>query len=407
LASAQEHQDRIKDFGGGSNQSRVRAHNERLVLSLVRRHRHLSKSDIARRSGLSAQTVSVIMRGLEKDGLLVRGQPQRGRVGQPSIPMSLKPNGVFSFGLSLGRRSAELILMDFVGQERGRVRQAFSYPTPDGTLKFVGDGIAKLSEKLSPAEQKRIAGIGLAMPFELWSWPEKVADRPGDLEAWREFDLAVELGRRTDFPVFVQNDATAACGAELIFGRGAELADFVYFFIGSFVGGGIVLDHAVYPGKTGNAGALGSMPAMYEEGQPPVQLIERVSLFVLEDMLRAAGIDPSPLWRPLDPWTDFEPVLDRWIVGTARNLAVAIVSTCSVIDFEAVVIDGGFPDDVRQRIVKAIRGELETLDLRGIRTPIIFEGLVGRGARAVGGASLPLQARYLLDQSVLFMSGAE
>ena len=60
----------IFDPSGGANQIRVRAHNERLVLSLVRRHGALSKADIARRTGLSAQTVSVIMRALEKEGLL-------------------------------------------------------------------------------------------------------------------------------------------------------------------------------------------------------------------------------------------------------------------------------------------------------------------------------------------------
>ena len=54
----------------GSNQAGMRAHNERLVLSLVRRHGALAKSDIARITGLSAQTVSVIMRALESDGLL-------------------------------------------------------------------------------------------------------------------------------------------------------------------------------------------------------------------------------------------------------------------------------------------------------------------------------------------------
>ena len=57
----------------GSNQSGMRAHNERLVLSLLRQHGALAKSDIARMTGLSAQTVSVIMRQLEADQLLVRG----------------------------------------------------------------------------------------------------------------------------------------------------------------------------------------------------------------------------------------------------------------------------------------------------------------------------------------------
>ena len=57
----------------GSNQSGMRAHNERLVLSLVRQNGALAKSDIARISGLSAQTVSVIMRALEQDGTTKSG----------------------------------------------------------------------------------------------------------------------------------------------------------------------------------------------------------------------------------------------------------------------------------------------------------------------------------------------
>ena len=108
----------LGNFTGGSNQVRVRAYNERLVLSLVRLHGSMSKADITRRSGLSAQTVSVIMRALEKDGLLLRGEPVRGRVGQPSVPMRLNPDAVYSFGVKIGRRSADLVLMDFVGKIR-------------------------------------------------------------------------------------------------------------------------------------------------------------------------------------------------------------------------------------------------------------------------------------------------
>src|SRR5258707_14934391 len=67
----------------GSTQTGVRLYNERLLLSLIRRHGSLPKAEIARLTGLSAQTVSVIIRQLEADGLLVREKPQRGKVGQP------------------------------------------------------------------------------------------------------------------------------------------------------------------------------------------------------------------------------------------------------------------------------------------------------------------------------------
>ncbi|HMQ57731.1 MAG TPA: ROK family transcriptional regulator [Rhizobiaceae bacterium] len=392
---------RVIDPSGGANQSRVREWNERLVLSLVRRHERLPKAEIARRSGLSAQTVSVIMRALEEDDLLSRGAPIRGKVGQPSIPMALNPDGVFSIGLKIGRRSADLVLMDFVGGVRSLLHETFRYPVPGSILAFVVAGVETLRKSLPEAGRRRIAGIGVATPFELWNWLDEVGAPRGEMDAWRGYDLAAEIAVATGLPVHLQNDATAACGAELVFGRGREFSDFAYFFIGSFIGGGVVLNQALYPGRTGNAGAFGSLPVPGPDGAPR-QLIDCASLFVLEARLRAAGIDPSPLWLNPDDWTDFGAVLDRWIEDTGAALAIAIASVSSVIDFEAALIDGGFPAAIRARIVAATRAGLERLDLQGITPPVVAEAAVGSRARAIGAASLPLFARYLTDQNVLF-----
>ena len=87
---------------------------------------------------------------------------------------------------------------------------------------------------------------------------------------------------------------------------------------------------------------------------------------------------------------------------TGKALAFAIATVCSVIDFEAVIIDGGFAASVRAEVTEIARRELGKLDLQGIEPPIIEEGLVGSAARAIGAASLPLFSRYHIDQSVLF-----
>lgn len=388
----------------GTNQSGVRAHNERLVLSLVRRHQGLAKADIARNTGLSAQTVSVIMRALERDGLLVRGTPIKGRVGQPSVPMHLAPDGAFSIGLKIGRRSADLALMDFVGTIRRQLHETYPYPKPEAILDFATWGTSELLPTLPASRRDRVAGVGIATPFELWNWAEEVGAPREKMAAWRDFDLVEALAAQIPFPVLSQNDATAACGAELMFGRGAEHLDFVYFFIGSFVGGGVVLNGAVYAGRTGNAGALGSMPVPSPNGHPR-QLIDHASLFVLENRLRARGIDPSSLWLEPDNWTAFGVPLDQWIDQTARYLAHAIVASCSVIDFAAAIIDGGFPAAVRRRVVEATANAMAGLDLQGIRPPAVREGAVGANARVIGAASLPIFARYLVDPKVLFTNG--
>jgi hypothetical protein len=133
----------------------VRLYNERLALSLIRRHGSLPKAEIARLTGLSAQTVSVIVRQLETDQLLVRETPQRGKVGQPLVPFSLNPDGAFSIGLKIGRRSGDLILLDLTGKVRRKVHQPYVFPTPQKIMDFVAVELAGL---LSACHRNRKAG---------------------------------------------------------------------------------------------------------------------------------------------------------------------------------------------------------------------------------------------------------
>src|SRR5580693_3895460 len=155
---------------GGANQAGVRLYNERLILSLARRFGRLSKIEVARMTGLSVQSTSAIMNRLQADGLLRREAPMRGRVGQPTVPFSLDPEGAFSLGLKIGRRSCDLLLIDFVGAIRERAHETFPYPQPGATLDFVARALPKLAGSLTSRQRRRLVGLGVATPFYLWNW---------------------------------------------------------------------------------------------------------------------------------------------------------------------------------------------------------------------------------------------
>ncbi len=387
----------IRDPMGGVNQSGVRDHNERLVLSLIQRHGGLASADIARRSNLSAQTVSIIIRALEKDGLLLRGDPIRGKVGKPSVPMILNPDGILSFGLNIGRRSADLVLIDAVGVVRAQLKKTYRFPVPEDIMQFLEMGFQQLSSGLSRTQAATVAGIGVAAPFELWNWLEAVGAPPEEMQKWRNFDLQSEVAKRTELPVITQNDATAACTAEHVFGRGREFTDYAYIFIGSFIGGGIVLNHMVYSGRTGNAGAFGPLPVTGgKDGS--TQLLHNASMYLLERKLVEAGIDAQRIWDPQYDWSGMDAILDEWIDNTARHLAIAVVAACSIIDFERVLIDANCPSPVRHRIVFETQKYVHRLDTRGIADPEVIEASVGRNARSIGAATLPLMSRFFLNQ---------
>lgn len=389
-------EDKFTRLSGGVNQSGVRDHNERLILSVIRTHGGMPGADIAKLTGLSPQTVSIILRQLEKTGFLMRGDPVRGKVGKPSIPMKLNPKGVFSFGLKIGRRSADLALVDFVGNVHKQLHTSYPYPLPDKVFGFLESGLSEILLSLDDDVKERICGIGIATPFELWKWHDLTGIAAERFQSWKDVVFSDEVARFSDLKVFVLNDATAACHAEHLFGRGKEFRDYAYFFIGSFVGGGVVMNGSVFEGNRGNAGALGSMRTTGPLGESQ-QLIDTASIHLLEARLIEAGINPEVLWQKPQDWSALMRYVEPWIGATAQELAKAALSICSVIDFEAILIDGAFPDNIREELVERVQRYLVNQDKRGLISPEVEAGSVGENARAIGAASNPIFRQFFLN----------
>ena len=380
----------------GSNQSGMRAHNERLVLSILRQQGALAKSDLARMTGLSVQTVSVIMRSLEQDGLLLRGEPIRGRIGQPSVPMSLDAEGAFFLGLKIGRRSADLMLVDFLGRVRATRRRIYRYPTPSAVVAFVAEALPAVIAALPLSQRDRIGGMGIAMPFQLWSWVRYIGAPQSEMDAWRDHDIAAEISAIAGMPVHIQNDATAACGAELVFGTGEKPKDFLYFYFGTFIGGGLVLNGQLFTGRTGNAGGVGPLPVPGPDGTLQ-RLFDVASMSKLAEKMEAAGESSDHLWEQHVEWRVSPAILDDWIQHAAEGLAYATLSAAALVELEAVMIDGWMPTNIRSDITRRTEHALTRLDLSGVEQPQVREGTVGAEARALGAAAIPLAQRYLID----------
>lgn len=380
----------------GTNQSGMRERNERLVLTLLRRSPGLTSAEIARRSGLSAQTVSRIIRTLEDDSLIGRGAPQRGRVGQPSVPLSLNPEGAFFFGLKVGRRSVEMVLTDFLGRIVDREKLIYPYPDFEQVRAFTLASHEAIRGRLAPKLRGRIAGMGIAMPFHLWNWAAQIGVDPACMADWQTRDLRAEIEGRLDLPLFIQNDATAACSAELVFGAPDRPRNFLSFYVAFFIGGGLVLRGSLYGGSSGNAAGLG--PLVVPDGDNRMlPLIEVASLSTLERRLQDIGLDPMHMWNDPEGWDIPDAELGDWTDRTGAALAHAVRASQTLLDLDAVLIDGWLPRGVVAALVRRVDATLETLDLSGIRRPEILTGTMGADARPLGAASLPLSARFLVE----------
>ena len=390
----------------GSNHVGMRQFNERVVLQAIRLHGSLPKADLARLTGLTAQTIGLITTRLEDDQLILKKSAVRGRIGQPSIPLALNPDGAFSMGIKIGRRSADMLLVDFTGQVRQRYSLDYPFPQITTLLPTVADHMQAMHASLGPIKD-RLVGIGLAAPFQLGGWHRMLGLSREQSEAWNQMDLPAQVQAMTDVPVSFAKDTSAACVAELVAGRGRDLKNFLYLFIDTFVGGGLVINSHLHGGVHGNSGAVASLPmGLAHSASMPDQLISHASLWELEQRLSARQLDPHAAYddRALQP--PFAPETRGWIDQAANALAHTIVSGTAFLDIDAVVIDGSFSRPLLSQLIASTQCSLRAYNWEGLWGANIIAGEVGPDARALGGALLPLHANFAPDRELFLKTGA-
>ncbi len=379
----------------GMDSSSIRNHNERLILSLIWKTGNIPSSKIAQLTSFSAQTSSVITRKLEDADLIIKGKPVKGRVGKPYLPISLNPDGVFAFGLLIGRRHAELVLVDFLGQIRTERSIYYTFPTPERVLQFVRNNINDIQNEISSSLHSRIIGIGIAVPFELWKWSEVGVPRE-EMNSWKDFDLNGEISGITSLPAISANDGTMACNGELVFGQGSVRKSFGYFFVDTLIGDGLVLDGKLVLGHNNNAGAFGTIPVSLPNGSS-TQLIQKSSIYVLEKMLQEYTGQQVLQDKFSKIWYEQETIVSKWIEDTAKGIAIASVAVSAIVDVPNIIIDGNFPDYIRSRLVDSINDWILNVDTRGIVPPKAEEGTLGSRAGAIGAAFQPIASQFFIN----------
>jgi predicted NBD/HSP70 family sugar kinase len=383
----------------------MRQFNERVVLQAIRLHTSVSKAEIARLTGLTAQTIGLITTRLEDDGLLIRQEPLRGRIGQPSIPMALNPDGAFSLGIKIGRRSADLLLVDFTGAVRRREVLRYDFPDAQKLLPTIRSHMRSIQDGLG-ALDVRLVGVGLAAPLNLGGWHKLLGLPAGVSDQWNHIDLQAQVQSFTDAPVSFAKDTSAACVAELVAGRGRDLKSFLYLFVDTFVGGGLVLNSHLHNGVHGNAGAVASLPLQVASGGVlPAQLIAQASLWELEQRLKSAGLDPTAAYDDRAVEAQFAPHTQAWIDSAALSLAQCIVSGTAFLDIDAVVIDASFSRAMLQRLIDATERAMQAYDWEGLWPARLVAGSIGSDARALGGALLPLHENFAPDRDIFLKAG--
>jgi predicted NBD/HSP70 family sugar kinase len=235
------------------NRQLIREINQSLVLSLVRDHGPISRTDIAEISHLSLATVSGITSVLIDQGLIYEHEAGASTGGRRPILLALNRQAGLVIGVKLTEHQLVAALTDLNAEV---IEQRAAPLGTDHSPEAVVSALVDLIEQLRAAHRdRRVFGVGLGMAGVIDR--RQGICRFSPFLQWHTVPLRHMLEQRLGLPVVIENDVNTLTMAEQWFGAGVGIHDFLVVTLGRGIGMGMVLNGHLYRGGCGGGGEFG------------------------------------------------------------------------------------------------------------------------------------------------------
>ncbi|MGW1050830.1 ROK family transcriptional regulator [Streptomyces sp. NPDC002586] len=210
---------------------------ERSVAIEVLVHGPLSRTELARRLGLSQGSLTRLTKPLIGSGLLVETPEEAGaaqaRQGRPSQPLGVVADARSFLGFKITADMVHGVVTTLRSEVTGRLDRPLTTHDPDAVAALLAEMAAVLA-----GGRPDPAGIGIGVGGLV---RERAVVAQSPFLGWRDVPLATLVRERTGLPVVVENDVAALVEAETWFGAGRGLDRFAVLTIGAGIGYGLVL----------------------------------------------------------------------------------------------------------------------------------------------------------------------
>jgi glucokinase len=340
--------------------------NEFLVLDFVRARGETSRPEIADELGLSASSISRIIRRLIVGGLVTEGS-RTSTGGRPRTAIAFNSRAGCVLGVDLGGSTCHGAVADLAGTivdevVRPTARDGGPYPTLVGVI----------DELVAIATMNGLPVAAIAVGAPAIIDADTGVATGGPNVDWHGFPLVAELGRHVNAPLIVQNDVRLAALAHAWRGDGRRCSDFAVLSIGTGIGAAIVVDGRLARGRHNAAGEVGYLVLARDQlGQQADERVDQRAAAALGGFERLAA-GPSIAASAAERFAAERFAAD----GSGRLPEASALTTAGV--FAAAA--GGDPialaiiDEVVDHVAMAI------VAIGAIADPeiVILEGSVGR-----------------------------
>jgi predicted NBD/HSP70 family sugar kinase len=359
----------------------LRALNERTVLDAVRASGPVSRAEVARQTGISRPTVSLVLRSLLEDGLVreTDRDPERPHYG--ATYYEADPEAAVVLGVDFGARAVRAAICDLNGEVRAReeIRSRGSVAERIDVLASTCRSLLRTSKL--PVDLLENAVI--ALPAVVSPTDGKVSS--ADLAGLGSGDLREQLEEALRVPVRLENDVNLAAIAEQRHGVAQGVADFAFLLVGAGLGAAVVLDWKLYRGHNGAAGELDAVRSgRSDDVDPCAAAIAKVAAEAAAG--KETALEPPYEAREIFAVArDGDAVASAVVEETARRIALHILPLAATLDLPLVVLGGSV--GANAELLEPVRRHLEEwlpFPAPRVEVSALGEAAVIEGALAAG-----------------------
>jgi predicted NBD/HSP70 family sugar kinase len=359
----------------------LRALNERTVLDVVRLDGPISRAELARRTGISRPTVSLVLRALVEDGLVRETEHDPGGPHYGAVYYEADPEAAVVLGIDFGARAVRTALCDLAGDVRAReeIRSRGSVEERIGVLAGSVRSLLRRAEVSGDLLENAV----VALPAVVSPTDGRVS--APDLPGLEVSDLREQLERALDVSVTLENDVNLAAVAEQRRGVAQDVTDFAFLLVGSGLGAAVMLDRKLHRGHNGNAGELDAVRnGRPDDVDPCAAALSRLAeqLAQKEQAILEPPFEPRELFAAADAG---EAVAIAVVREAARRVALHVLPLAATLDLPLVVLGGSV--GASPALLEPVRGHLEDwlpFPAPRVEVSALGEGAVIEGALAAG-----------------------
>jgi predicted NBD/HSP70 family sugar kinase len=315
----------------------LRALNERTVLDAVRASGPISRAELARQTGISRPTVSLVLRALLEDGLVRESEHDTEGPHYGARYYEADPEAAVVLGVDFGSRAVRTALCDLNGEVRARVEMRSR-----GSVEQRIDALASTCRSLlrtSKLPPDLLENAVVAVPAVVSPADGKVSS--ADLPGLGSSDLREQLGTALRVPVTLENDVNLAAIAEQRNGVAQGVSDFAFLLVGSGLGAAVVLDWRLHRGHSGAAGELDAVRnGRPDDVDPCAAAVSRLAAELAATGKKTSLEPPFEVPEILSAARNGDEVAAAVVAETARRIALHVLPLAATLDLPLVVLGG-------------------------------------------------------------------